>query len=98
LVAARPYRDWAAWYEALALSGRASMLDGCWVATERRAAAPSIGSDDEAAAACMAGHLQLAGPVSVEQLVADAPLPSGAPMGAPMTAARARTALARLHG
>ena len=55
-------------------------------------------SDDEAAAACVAGHLQLAGPVTVEQLVADAALPSGAPMGAPLSPARARTALARLEG
>ena len=62
------------------------------------AAAAALGTDDEAAAACAAGHLQLAGPVSVEELVADAPLPPGAPLGAPLAAARARTALARLEG
>ena len=45
----------------------------------------------------MAGHLQLAGPVTVEQLVGAAPLPAGAPLGAPLTTARARTALARLE-
>ena len=60
-------------------------------------AAGALGTDDDAAAACIAGHLQLAGPVSVEQLVADAPLPAGAPLGAPLTTARARTALARLE-
>ena len=40
-------------------------------------AALALGDDDDAAAACVAGHLQLAGPVTVEQLVADAALPSG---------------------
>jgi ATP-dependent Lhr-like helicase len=97
LVMARPCADWGAWYDALAATGRASLLDGCWVATERRDAAGSLGADDDAAAACVAGHLQLAGPVSVGQLVADAPLPSGAPRGAPLSEARARTALARLE-
>ena len=38
------------------------------------------------------------GPVTVDQLVADAALPAGAPMGAPLSVARARTALARLEG
>jgi ATP-dependent Lhr-like helicase len=97
LVVARPCRDWAGWYDALTAAGRAGLLDGCWVATERRDTAASLGSDDDAAAACVAGHLQLAGPVSVEQLIADAPLPSGAPMGAPLSEGRARTALARLE-
>ena len=97
LVAARPYPDWAMWYDALVADGRAGLLDGCWVATERREAAAALGSDDDAAAACVAGHLQLAGPVTVEQLVADDALPSGAPMGAPLSVARAHTALARLE-
>ena len=98
LVAARPCPDWAGWYDALVAEGRASLLDGSWVATERRSAAAALGDDDDAAAACVAGHLQLAGPVTVDQLVADAALPSGAPMGAPLSVGRARTALARLEG
>ncbi len=97
LVAARPHGDWVGWFTALAADGRAALVDGCWVATERRDAAASLGIDDDAAAACIGGHLQVAGPVSVEQLVAEAPLPAGAPMGAPLTVARARTALARLE-
>ena len=97
LVSARPVAEWAGWFDALEAAGRASVLGGCWVATERRDAAASLGSDDDAAAACVAGHLQLAGPVELAQLVADAPLPSGAPMGAPLTEARTRTALARLE-
>ncbi len=98
LVAARPCPEWAQWYDALAADGRASRVDDCWVATERRQAALALGDDDDAAADCVAGHLQLAGPVTVEQLVADAALPPGAPMGAPLSPARARTALARLEG
>ena len=98
LVAARPCPDWAGWYDALVAEGRASLLDGSWVATERRSAAAALGDDDDAAAACVAGHLQLAGPVTIDQLVADAALPSGAPMGAPLSVGRARTALARLEG
>jgi len=55
LVAARPCPDWADWYESLVAQGRASLLDGCWVATERAAAAASLQDDDDAAAACAAG-------------------------------------------
>jgi ATP-dependent Lhr-like helicase len=97
LVACRPVPGWATWFEALAADGRALVVDGCWAATEQREAAAALREDDEAAAACVGGHLQLAGPVTVPELTADAPLPAGAPMGAPVTPARARTALARLE-
>jgi ATP-dependent Lhr-like helicase len=97
LLSCRPVPAWEAWFTALAADGRASLLNGCWVPTERRPAAEALGDDDEAAAACVGGHLQLAGPVTVEELIADAPLPSGALKGAPVTVARARTALARLE-
>jgi ATP-dependent Lhr-like helicase len=98
LVLCRPVSEWASWFEALLADGRASLLNGCWVATEQREAAGALSEDDDAAAACVGGHLTLAGPVSVAELISDGPLPSGAPMGAPVTAARARTALARLEG
>jgi ATP-dependent Lhr-like helicase len=97
LVACRPVPEWATWFEALAADGRALVVDGCWAATEQGEAAATLREDDEAAAACVGGHLQLAGPVTVAELTADAPLPAGAPMGAPVTPARARTALARLE-
>jgi ATP-dependent Lhr-like helicase len=97
LVACRPVPGWAIWFEVLVADGRAGVLDGCWVATEQRDAAAALHDDDEAAAACVGGHLQLAGPVTVAELTADAPLPAGAPMGAPVTPPRARTALARLE-
>ncbi len=97
LVAARPVPAWADWYAELEADGRVGWRDGSWVATERLAAAAALVTDDDAAAACVGGHLQLAGPVTVEELVADAPLPAGAPLGAPLTEARTRTALARLE-
>jgi ATP-dependent helicase Lhr and Lhr-like helicase len=97
LVVCRPVPEWTAWFDALAADGRALTLAGCWVATEQREAAAAITDDDDAAAACVGGHLQVAGPVSVDELTADGPLPPGAPMGAPVTPARARTALARLE-
>ena len=97
LVCCRPVSEWATWFDALVVDGRALVLDGCWVATEQKDAAGGLHEDDEAAAACVGGHLQLAGPVSVAELTSDGPLPAGVPMGAPVTPARARTALARLE-
>ena len=57
---------------------------------------PMVAADD-ALAECVGGHLEISGPVTVEQLVADAPLPGGSILGAPVTEARARTGLARLE-
>jgi len=98
LVVARPVSRWQVYFDELVQAGRAIRLDGGWVATERTEAARSIGIDDDAAAACISGHLEVAGPVSVEQLIADEPLPSGTVRGAPLSLLRARTALARLEG
>jgi ATP-dependent helicase Lhr and Lhr-like helicase len=97
LVRCRPVEAWQRWYETLEASGRASVVDGDWVATERRAAASSIADDDGSAAECARGHLDMAGPVTVAELVSEGPLPAGAPRGAPLGEARARTALARLE-
>jgi ATP-dependent Lhr-like helicase len=88
---------WQSWFDQLVGDGRASVIAGAWVPTERADLARALERDDDAAAACLAGHLQMAGPVSIEELTADAPLPAGLPSGAPMTGARARTALARLE-
>ncbi|HEY6426116.1 MAG TPA: hypothetical protein VIX84_02695, partial [Acidimicrobiales bacterium] len=97
LVATRPVPAWQDWFGKLEAENRVSSVDGLWIPTERREAAAALQDDDEAAAACLVGHLQLAGPVTLDQLIADAPLPSGAPMGAPLSPVRARTALARLE-
>ncbi len=97
LVASRPVPPWAKWFDALVADGRAVVVGGCWVAMEQKDAAATLHEDDEAASACVGGHLELAGPVSVEDLISERPLPAGAPMGAPVSAARARTALARLE-
>ena len=98
LVMARPVAEWSRWFARP--GGRRSRRPGRGSAGWPPSATPgptSLSTDDEAAAACVGGHLQLAGPVTVAELTADAPLPSGAPRGAPVTPARARTALARLE-
>ena len=64
LVACRPVPAWAHWFAQLETSGRASLTDGCWVPTERADMAAALADDDLAAAACINGHLQLAGPVT----------------------------------
>ena len=97
LVRCRPVPAWAPWFEELVADGRAGTLDGCWVPTERRSMAEGIDEDDLAAAECVGGHLAVAGPVTVAELIAEGPLPGGAPLGAPVRVARARTALARLE-
>ena len=106
LVLCRPVPEWQQWFEQLRQDGRARVVDGAWAPTERLPLAESITRSlvdpmiacDEALAECVGGHLELSGPVTVEQLVADAPLPSGSVLGAPVPAARARTGLARLEG
>ncbi len=102
LVRCRPVAAWSTWFDELERDGRAGEAAGAWVATERRSSARSIDADagadgDDALADCVAGHLELAGPVSVERLVSDDPLPTGTVRGAPVTAPRARTGLARLE-
>ncbi len=97
LVRARPVAEWSGLFAELAGDGRVAVVDGDWAPAERAAAAAAVGDDDEAAAECCFGHLALAGPVTVDELVADGTLPGGAPRGAPLSAARARTALARLE-
>ncbi|MGH8981991.1 MAG: helicase-related protein, partial [Acidimicrobiales bacterium] len=98
LVRCRPVAEWRRLFDALRADGRAVLVDDDWAATERQAQAASIGTDDEAAAECVRGHLDVAGPVEISALVADAVLALGPLRGAPMSEPRARTALARLEG
>jgi ATP-dependent Lhr-like helicase len=105
LVLCRPVPTWQPWFDQLASEGRVHLVAGWWAPTERLQLAeelvastsdPLIASDDSLAA-CVGGHLDLAGPVTVAQLVADHPLPTGTVLGAPVSEARARTGLARLQ-
>ncbi len=105
LVLCRPVEAWQHWFDHLQMEGRARGLAGMWAPTERlplaeaitdSAADPMIACDD-ALAECIGGHLELSGPVTVDRLVADTPLPSGSVLGAPVSPARARTGLARLE-
>ena len=97
LVVVRPTASWRHFAAELAATNRLVELDGAWVAVERAHAAQAIGLDDEIAADCVRGHLQHAGPVMLEDLVADAPLACGTLRGAPIPLPRARTAMARLE-
>ena len=105
LVLARPVAEWQEWFDALQADGRVLVVEGAWAPAERREWAEALARSladpaveaDEALAECMNGHLDLAGPVTVERLVADEELPAGSVRGAPLTEARARTGLARLE-
>jgi ATP-dependent Lhr-like helicase len=105
LVLCRPVAAWSEWFDHLRRDGRARLVGGAWSPTERHTMAdavlrsltdPMVGAD-EGLAECVGGHLEVAGPVTVEQLVADAPLPSGSVLGVPLTVPRARIGLARLE-
>jgi ATP-dependent Lhr-like helicase len=98
LVCCRPVPEWSALFGELQADGRVEVVGGCWVPAERRLQAAAIDDDDEAAAECALGHLELAGPVTEEALCSEAALAAGAPRGAPLSPARLRTALARLEG
>ena len=52
----------------LVATGRAASIGESWVATEQTEAASALQDDDEAVAACVGGHLELAGPVSIDEL------------------------------
>ncbi len=105
LVLCRPVAAWQPWFDELCGAGRAGWVGGSWAATERRAVAEDIyrsltdplAGDDGSLAECVGGHLDVAGPVSVDELVSEGPLPTGTVRGAPLTAARTRTGLARLE-
>ena len=97
LVMARPVEEWHPFAEELAAAGRLSTSDGRWVPTERASDAAAIGLEDDVAADCVRGHLQHAGPVTVEALVDDAVLGEGPLRGAPITVLRANTAMAALE-
>ncbi len=105
LVFARPVTEWQEWFDALVADGRAHLVGDSWASTERLEWAeqlarslvdPTVEADD-ALAECVSGHLEVAGPITVERLVAGDPLPTGSVRGAPITEARARTGLARLE-
>jgi ATP-dependent Lhr-like helicase len=97
VVRCRPVAAWQVWFDELTADRRAVLVGDDWAPTERAAAARAVNEDDEAVAECIAGHLEVAGPVTVERLVASSELPAGSLRGAPVSPARARTGLARLE-
>ncbi|HEX4460562.1 MAG TPA: DEAD/DEAH box helicase, partial [Polyangia bacterium] len=87
-IAMRPIDRWRDWFDALVAAGRASVLRGRWVATERRAIAEAAWSDDDVATtALVGGHLLASGPLTVSAITDALDLSS----------ARVDVALARLE-
>ena len=79
-------------------AGRLVRCDGTWVAAEHAAKVAQIMDDDEVAADCLRVHLERSGPISLEALIDEDPLPGGVLRGAPLTRLRAATAIRRLEG
>ena len=97
LVILRPVMAWSALFDQLLRSTRAQLVEGNWVATERLEMAHAICDDDEAATNAIRGHLEIAGPISVADLVGSDVIGAGPLRGAPLSELRARSALGALE-
>ena len=96
--AIRPIPEVARLADELRRAGRLQDVDGCWVATERASDWAGVDLDDEVAADCLRVHLERSGPVTLEELLDNTPLPCGVLRGAPLGALRGATAIRRLEG
>ena len=67
LVVLPPVVEWAEWFEVLVSGGRASVIDGRWVATEREALARAL-PDEAAVLAVLRGWMDSIGPVTAAGL------------------------------
>jgi ATP-dependent Lhr-like helicase len=74
LIVLPPVEEWRAWYEALERAGRASTLNGRWVATERLEVARIL-PEEAATAAVLRGWSDSIGPVTPAALAARLSLP-----------------------
>ncbi len=97
LVVVRPVEAWQGFADQLRSAGRLQLLEGNWVPNETLERARALGEDDDAAAECLRGHLEVAGPVRLGQLIDAGPLGAGPLLGAPLTELRAATAIRRLE-
>lgn len=67
LVVLPPVEEWAGWFEVLVGGGRASVIEGRWVATERAAVAQAL-PDEAAVLAVLRGWMDSIGPVTAAGL------------------------------
>ncbi|HEV8412632.1 MAG TPA: DEAD/DEAH box helicase [Bryobacteraceae bacterium] len=74
LIVLPPVSEWCEWYDALARSGRASTLNGQWVATEKLEIARGL-PDEAAVAAVLRGWSDSIGPITPAALAARLSLP-----------------------
>jgi ATP-dependent Lhr-like helicase len=93
----RPVPDWRAFAEDLARDGRLLECNGLWLPATHPTVLDEIGMDDDLATAVIRFHLHVAGPVAIDELVGDGVLGAGPVRGAPISVARAKTALANLQ-
>ena len=95
--ALRPVPEWQSMFDELVTEGRALEVDGTWVSATRPNVMDEFALDDEAAAILVTAHLEVAGPATVATLIGEDVLGAGPLRGAPLSALRASTALARLE-
>lgn len=95
--ALRPVPEWQSMFDELVTEGRALEVDGTWVSATRPNVMDELALDDEAAAILVTAHLEVAGPATVATLIGEDVLGAGPLRGAPLSALRASTALARLE-
>ncbi len=94
----RPVEEWVTFYDELVAKGRMTSNGGLWISTSEPDSVARLADDDEFAARTLRGHLHVAGPVTIDEIIAEAALGAGPLRGAPLTAGRAATAMARLEG
>jgi ATP-dependent Lhr-like helicase len=76
LIVLPPVAEWGSLYDQLSVAGRANVIDGHWVATERLEQARSaIGEDEAAVAAVLRGWMDSIGPVTPAALAERLRLP-----------------------
>jgi ATP-dependent Lhr-like helicase len=97
-LAIREVPAWERFAAQLVAEGRLVVDEGLWIAAEQLEAFAGIGDDDLAAADCLRVHLGCAGPVTMAELLADHELGRSELRGAPLSPARAETAIRRLEG
>lgn len=94
----RAVPSWAHLAAPLLDAGRLVVDGETWVAAEHANRVAAIMDDDEVAADCLRVHLERSGPISLEALIDDGPLPGSVLRGAPLSRLRAATAIRRLEG
>ena len=95
--AIRAVDAWEEFAQHLVATDRLLIRDDLWIDARRPSVIEDLAMDDALAIAMMRSHLQAAGPVDVATLIGESPFAFSPLRGAPLTLARAKTALAALE-